>query len=144
MQSMPAHHASDRMMWISPDRVLYVGLLGVPSVRTIGAVMAYVAVEGSIRVSIDGGEWQTTQLAVVPPYVPHRVTSEARLIHMVKLEAETVDMARLPAPMAGCGAVDAPWFVEHVRQCHRELNAQGRDIDPVSYTHLTLPTKRIV
>jgi AraC-like DNA-binding protein len=129
MQSMPARRASDRLMWITPDRVFYVGLLGAPSVRTIGAVIAYVAVERSIRVSIDGGEWQTTQLAVVPPYVPHRVTSEARLIHMVKLEAETVDMARLPAPMGACGAVDAPWFVEHVRQCHRELSARGRDID---------------
>jgi AraC-like DNA-binding protein len=128
MQSMPARRASDRLMWITPDRVFYVGLLGAPSVRTIGAVIAYVAVEGSIRVSIDGGEWHTAQLAVVPPYVPHRVTSEARLIHMVKLEAETVDMARLPAPMGACGAVDAPWFVERVRQCHCELSAQG-DVD---------------
>jgi AraC-like DNA-binding protein len=116
-------------MWITPDRVFYVGLLGAPSVRTMGAVMAYVAVEGSIRVSLDGGEWQTTELAVVPPYVPHRVMSEARLINVVKLEAESVDLAALPAPMAGCGAVEAPWFVERVRRCQRELCAQGRDID---------------
>jgi AraC-like DNA-binding protein len=129
MHSTPARRASDRLMWITPDRVFYVGLLGAPSVRTIGALIAYVAVEGAIRVSIDGGEWQTTQLAVVPPYVSHRVMSEARLIHVVQLEAETVDMARLPAPMAGCGAVDAPWFVERVRQSHRELCAHGRDID---------------
>lgn len=129
MQSLPARHACERLMWITPDRVFYVGLLGAPSVRTIGAVIAYVAVEGTIRVSIDGGEWQTTQLAVVPPYVPHRVTSEARLIHVVQLEAESVDMAALPAPMAGCGAIDAPWFVEHVRRCREELTVQGRDID---------------
>ncbi|WP_249931111.1 AraC family transcriptional regulator [Ramlibacter sp. 2FC] len=129
MRSTPAHRASDRLMWITPDRVFYVGLLGAPSVRTMGAVIAYVAAEGAIRVSIDGGEWQTTQLAVVPPYVPHRVMSEARLIHMVKLEAETVDMAHLPAPMGACGAVDAPWFVERVRHLHRELSTQGCDID---------------
>jgi AraC-like DNA-binding protein len=129
MHSTPARRASDRLMWITPDRVFYVGLLGAPSVRTLGAVVAYVAAEGAIRVSIDGGEWQTTQLAVVPPYVPHRVMSEVRLIHMVKLEAETVDMAHLPAPMRECGAVGAPWFVERVRHCHRELSAQGRDID---------------
>lgn len=129
MHSTPARRASDRLMWITPDRVFYVGLLGAPSVRTMGAVIAYVAVEGAIRVSIDGGQWQTTELAVVPPYVAHRVMSEARLIHVVKLEAETVDMARLPAPMGERGAVDAPWFVERVRQCHRELSAQGRDID---------------
>ena len=129
MQFTPARRSSDRLMWITPDRVFYVGLLGALSVRTMGAVMAYVAVEGSIRVSIDGGEWQTTQLAVVPPYVPHRVLSEARLINVVKLEAEAVDLAALPAPLAGCGAVDAPWFVERVRRCQRELCAQGRDID---------------
>lgn len=129
MRTTTAHHASDRLMWITPDRVFYAGLLGAPSVRTLGAVVAYVAVEGHIRVSIDGGEWQTTQLAVVPPYVPHCVTSEARLIHMVKLEAETVNMAQLPAPMAGCGAVDAPWFVERVRRFHIELSTQAREID---------------
>ena len=129
MHCTPARRASDRLMWITPDRVFYVGLLGAPSVRTIGAVIAYVAVEGTIRVSIDGGEWQATQLAVVPPHVPHRVMSEARLIHVVQLEAETVDMTHLPAPMAGCGAVDAPWFVERARQCHRALSAQGRDVD---------------
>ena len=129
MQFIPARRPSDRLMWITPDRVFYVGLLGAPSVRTMGAVMAYVAVEGSIRVSIDGGEWQNTQLAVVPPYVPHRVISEARLINVVKLEAESVDLAALPAPMDRCGAVDAPWFVERVRRCQRDLCAQGRDID---------------
>jgi AraC-like DNA-binding protein len=129
MHCTPARRASDRLMWISPDRVFYVGLLGAPSVRTIGAVIAYVAVEGAIRVSIGGGEWQATQLAVVPPHVPHRVMSEARLIHVVQLEAETVDMTHLPAPMAGCGAVDAPWFVERVRQCRSALSAQGRDVD---------------
>lgn len=129
MEHMPARHASDRLMWITPDRVFYVGLLGAPSVRTMGAVIAYVAVEGSIRISIDGGEWQTTQLAVVQPYVPHQVQSEARVINLVKLEAEAVDLAALPAPMNSCGAVDAPWFVERVRRCQRELCRQGRDVD---------------
>jgi AraC-like DNA-binding protein len=129
MELISARRPSDRLMWITPDRVLYVGLLGAPSTRTIGAVMAYVATEGSIRVSLDGGEWQTTQLAVVPPYVPHRVMSEARLINLVKLEAEAVDPHALPAPMNGCGAVDAPWFLERVRGCCRQLCAQGRDID---------------
>src|SRR5438093_4984404 len=132
MQFIPARSPSDRLMWITPDRVFYVGLLGAPSVRTMGAVMAYVAVEGSIRVSIDGGEWQTTQLAVVPPYMPHRVMSEARLINVVKLEAEAVDLAALPAPMDRCGAVDAPWFVEHIRRSQRDLCGQGRDTAPLA------------
>jgi AraC-like DNA-binding protein len=34
--------------------------------------------------------------------------------------------------MRGCGAVDAPWFVERVRRCQRELCAQGREVDLAS------------
>ena len=119
-------------MWITPDRVFYAGLLGAPSVRTMGSVIAYVAVEGAIRISIDGGEWQTTQLAVVPPFVPHRVLAESRLINVIKVEAEAVDLDALPDPLSGCGAIDAPWFVERVRRSQRELCAQGRDVDLMS------------
>lgn len=126
---LPPRRSSDRLMWITPDRVFYVGLLGAPSVRTMGSVIAYVAVEGSIRVSIDGGEWQVGRMAVVPAYVPHQVISEARLINVIKLEAETVDLAALPEPLRGSGAVDAPWFVDRVRACQRELCANGREVD---------------
>src|SRR5512140_3246385 len=128
-QQLPQRRSSDRLMWITPDRVYYVGLLGAPSVRTMGAVIAYVAVEGSISVRIDGGEWQVGPMAVVPAYVPHQVISQARLINVIKLEAETVDVAALPAPLCASGVVDAPWFVERVRACQRELCANGRDVD---------------
>ena len=128
--SSPGH--ANRLMWITPNRVFYVGLLGAPSVRTMGSVIAYVAVHGSIRISIDGGDWQTTQLAVVPPFVPHRVLSESRLINVIKLEAESVDLDTLPDPFRGRGAVDAPWFVEQVRRCQHELSTQGRDVDLMS------------
>ena len=84
-QHLPGRRPSNRLMWITPDRVFYAGLLGAPSVRTMGAVMAYVAAEGFIRSSLDGGEWQTTQLAVVPPHTPHRVLSESRLINVVEI-----------------------------------------------------------
>lgn len=121
--------SSDRLMWITPDRVFYVGLLGAPSVRTMGSVIVYVAVEGSIGIRIDGGEWQLTRMAVVQPYVPHQVMAEARLIDVIKLEAESIDLAALPAMLRGCGAVDAPEFVAHVQRRQRELCSQGRDID---------------
>ena len=129
MQISPVGRPSDRLMWITPDRVFYAGLLGAPASRTMGAVIAYVATEGSIRVSIGGGPWQTTQLAVIPPYAPHRVVAEARLINVVKLEADAVAPGALPAPLGGLGAVDAPGFVEHMRRCRRELCEQGRDAD---------------
>ena len=119
----------DRLMWISADRLFYVGLLGVPSVRTMGCLIAYVALEGSIRIKNDTGEWQSTQLAVVPPCVPHRVLSESPHIDVIKLEAETVDLAALPDPLRGCGAIDAPWFVERVREGQRTLCARSGSLD---------------
>jgi AraC-like DNA-binding protein len=126
---LPAQRHSDRLMWITPDRVFYVGLLGVPSIRTMGSVIAYVAVEGCVHISIDGGEWQVSEMAVVPPYIPHRIRSEARKINVIKVEAETVNLAALPEPLRGSGAVDAPWFVERVRRCQRELCSRGHDLD---------------
>lgn len=124
--------SSDRLMWITPDRVFYVGLLGAPAVRTMGSLIVYVAVEGSIGIRLDGGEWQVTRMAVVPPYMPHQVMAEARLIDVIKLEAESIDLKSLPEPLRGRGAVDAPWFVEHVRQRQRELCAAGRSPDLLS------------
>ena len=87
----------DRMMWITPDRVFYLGLLGAPTVRQMGSVLVYVSVAGSaIRIRLDGGEWQRTEMAVVPPYVPHQVMSESRTVIVMKVEAETVDLGALP------------------------------------------------
>jgi AraC-like DNA-binding protein len=120
---------SERFMWLTPDRVLYVGLLGTPAVRTMGSVNVYVAYEGTIQVRIDGGDWQTTQLAVVPPYMPHQVSAEARLIHVLQIEAETVDLPALPPVLRGCGAVDDATFVQRVRQVERQLRAAGQAVD---------------
>ncbi|MFM0156909.1 helix-turn-helix domain-containing protein [Paraburkholderia sediminicola] len=128
-EQLSAQRDSDRVMWITPDRLFYSGLLGAPSTRTMGSVMAYVAVEDSLHISIDGGKWQVCEVAVVPPYVPHRILSEARLINLLKIEAETVDLAALPEPLRGCGAVVAPRFVERMRHCQRELCDLGRDLD---------------
>jgi AraC-like DNA-binding protein len=116
-------------MWITPERVFYVGLLGVPSVRTMGSVIAYVATTGLVRIRLDGGEWQSTEMAVVPPYVPHEVVSEARHIIVVKVEADSADLNALPAALKGSGAVHAPEFVRLVRQRHHELSEQGAALD---------------
>ena len=59
-----------RFMWITPDRVLYVGLIGAPSMRTMGSVNVYVAQQGAIRVRVEGGDWHKTELAVLPPLLP--------------------------------------------------------------------------
>ena len=128
----PSGVPSKRLMWITADRVLYVGLIGAPSMRTMGSVNVYVAHHGSIRIRIAGGDWQTTELAVVPPYVPHQVVAESRHINVLQIEAETVDHAALPAHLRHCGAVDAPWFVEYVRRRQGELCASGHGLESMA------------
>ena len=95
----PARRPSDRFMWLTPDRVLYVGLLGAPTVRTMGSVNLYVSQQGRVRLRLEGGDWHEGELAVVPPHLPHQVLAEARHINVLQSEAETVDLGALPSPL---------------------------------------------
>src|SRR5882757_7672950 len=79
-----------RLMWINTDRCLYAGLLGKPSQRSLGAFAIYASLETPFRISVDSGEWQSSDLVVVPPYQSHRVASEANLIALVMIEPETI------------------------------------------------------
>ena len=116
--------APNPLMWITPGRVCYSGLLGRPSVRKIGGTSIYIAQQAPIRVSIDGEDWLESDLLVVPPYVPHCVASEARFITDLIVEPETVDHSLLPAVMRDQrGIVHAPEFVEHVRHALERLRA---------------------
>ena len=122
--------SADRMMWITPDRVFYAGLLGNPSEHVCGAIVIYIALEDMIHISVAGGGWRTTQLAVIQPYVPHKVACDARHIAVLYIEPESVDMARLPAMFAGAnGAIDARGFAAHVRGCHARMIGMGRHFD---------------
>ncbi len=109
--------AAKPLMWITPGRVLYAGLLGRPSLRKIGGFIIYVAQQQPIRVSINGGPWQQGDLVVLPPYVPHRIASETRFIIDLIIEPETLQQDLLPAFLRGQqGVVQAPAFVARVRQ----------------------------
>lgn len=121
--------SADRMMWITPDRVFYAGLLGAPAMHTKGAIIVYVAIEAPLRVRIDGGEWQTCEVAVVQPYVPYEVACDARHVLDILIEPETVDLARLPALLKACGPVDAPAFAQKVRRAHEYLVRSGGAVD---------------
>lgn len=121
-----------RLMWLTADRVLYVGLLGAPTVRTMGSVNVYVATQDAIHIRIADGPWQIGVMAVVPPYVPHQVVADARLIQVLQVEAETVDLPALPAPLSGCGVVDDPAFVQRVRGAVSSLRGQGQGVDLAS------------
>jgi AraC-like DNA-binding protein len=98
-------------MWITPGRVLYAGLLGRPGTRRLGGWIVYFADETPLRLTTEASaapeaSWPQGVLAVVPPYQPHRVTSQARMLSNLILEPESFDAAALPpvlAPML-CGS----------------------------------------
>ncbi|MDB5816676.1 MAG: putative transcriptional regulator, LumQ-like [Rhizobacter sp.] len=111
---------SGRLMWLDTDRVLYVGLLGVPSVRNFGAVSVYVSLRVPHRISLNGGPWQTTDLSVVPPHVPHRILCDERMICNLLIEVDAVDLSALPDFIRDrAGAVDAPGVLADLRAAVR-------------------------
>lgn len=141
---VPLWHRSNRVMWINDDRVFYAGLAGAMSTRRMGGWHLYVALGDPIRVSIDGQPWQGADLALVPPYTPHQVACEERLLADLVIEAESVDPAALP-PLLGspAGAVQgADEFVRRVRHFHAWLCTRGRqaplataDVDTCLFGH---------
>lgn len=140
--ALPPGDRRNRVMWLNNDRVFYAGLLGDVSVRTMGGWLVYVSLGAPLRIALGDAEtgkmpadapWQTTDLAVVPPYLPHRVACDQRLVSSVTVEPETVDESRLPAFMRGApGAVqgdEAQRMVQRVRAAHAWLRTHGHAID---------------
>ena len=81
---------SGHLMLITPERVFYAGLLGRPRQRCSGAFHVYVAIEGGLRLSVEGGRESYGELAVVPPDVRHTIASDYRSVICVLIEPETV------------------------------------------------------
>lgn len=133
----PSPAPSERVMWLNADRVLYVGLLGEPSVRTFGAFSIYVSLRSPHRICVDGGEWEETLLSVVPPYVGHRIESDDRMICNILIESETVRLGDLPEHIRiGRGAVhDAKALatmrdaLDKFKRCATRQYARTEDFD---------------
>ncbi len=121
--------SAERMMWITPERVFYAGLLGEPSMHTRGCLTVHVAVEAPLKVCVAGGPWQQAEVAVVQPGMPYQVACEGRHAIGLLVEPETVDMGTLPGLLRSSGAVHAPEFAAHVRQCHARMVAAGAALD---------------
>jgi AraC-like DNA-binding protein len=122
--------SADRVMWITADRVFYVGLLGMPSTRNVGAISLYVALQSPVRISVDGGEWQTGNVAVVQAYTSHRVACDARHIAVIHVEPESVDVANLPMLLQHpSGLVDWDSLRARVLSAHELLIRNGRCAD---------------
>lgn len=122
--------SSERVMWITPDRVFYVGLLGAPSARNFGAISIYVGLDSPVRVSVDGGEWQAGNMAVVQPYTSHRVACDSRHIAVIHVEPESVDCALLPELLRQpSGSVSFEDFRTRVMRSHDALIRNGKQFD---------------
>ena len=133
-----------RVMWLNNDRVFYVGLLGSVSVRTMGSWLVYAALGAPLRIALEDAEaciaagdapWQSAQLAVVPPWVPHRVACDERLICKVMIEPETVDEAALPSwlrqsmgPVPDSHPELLP-MLQRVRRTHALLRGTDQQVD---------------
>lgn len=124
--AMRRSRSTERVMWITLDRLFYAGLLGVPSTRNFGSISVYVALESPVRISVDGGAWEAGHVAVVQPYVSHRVACDARHIVGIHIEPESVDCTRLPAWLRqASGLAAADDLCEKVRGCHESLLRDG-------------------
>jgi AraC-like DNA-binding protein len=103
---VPSITRHEPMMWLNTDRVLYVGLAGAPSARTLGAYSIYLSLNKPHRIRIDDGVWEEAELSVVPSYVPHSIVAGERMFCNILIESDSVDAASLPAFIAhGCGAI---------------------------------------
>ena len=142
--ALPLSDRRNRVMWLNNDRVFYAGLLGPVSVRTMGGWLIYASLGAPLRIALEDADagitaadapWQTAQLAVVPPWVPHRVACDERLICSITIEPETVDTCALPAWVhQHAGPVpashpDALPMLQRVRAAHTWLRTQGRQVD---------------
>ena len=143
-QTLPMADKRNRVMWLNNDRVFYAGLLGEVSVRTMGGWLVYASLGAPIRIALGdapapgtyaAAHWHSTDLAVVPPYQPHSVACDARLICSITIEPETVALAALPAFMrrhvgaVPAGDAEAAAVLQRVRAAHTWLREQGSGAD---------------
>lgn len=128
----------ERLMWLTTQRVFYAGLLGRAAERTMGGHGVYVSPAGAPpnRLRVGGGAWQSGELLVVPPQVPHEIESAHPLILNLLIESESVDPAGMPEWLQHCGPVRAPAFVQRVRESHAQLlaaSARGQRFDGLDF-----------
>jgi AraC-like DNA-binding protein len=121
-----------RIMLINPDRVVYAGLLGVTSTRKLGALTVYASLAKPFRICLGERGGRTAELAVVPPYTPHRIESEDRVIGVLMIEPESIDAARLPRFLQPAAA-DRAGILRRIRDSffdlrHGDIRA-GRETD---------------
>ncbi|MBL6749068.1 MAG: helix-turn-helix domain-containing protein [Nevskia sp.] len=97
----PPRAADEGRMLITGSRLAYRGPFGHPGIRTLGGWTFYLALDRRFSISMGESPAAHAAFAAVPPYVPHRVTTQAREMAQVLVEAETVDDAFFRQLVAG-------------------------------------------
>lgn len=83
---------TQKYMLVLDDRVFYQGLTGNKmNERRLGSLTFYAALSGDCRLKLGDGEWQSQELAMVPPYQPHQVATESGQVIIVMIEPERLD-----------------------------------------------------
>jgi AraC-like DNA-binding protein len=84
------------LMLITRERVAYIGLLGRPRTREFGSLTVYISLSAPFQIQVADREWESAEMYVVAPDTPHRITTSDRLIGVLLVEPETVNLALLP------------------------------------------------
>jgi AraC-like DNA-binding protein len=115
---------SGHLMLITPERVFYAGLLGRPRQRCSGAFHVYVAIEGGLLLSPDGARESSGELAVVPPYQPHTISSDYRAVICATIEPESVCAGAIDELALRLSGPDRPLFAARIRRAYDHLQRQ--------------------
>ncbi len=90
-------------MLVLDDRIYYFGLLGNRmKTRRLGALAIYLSPSGQLRLKDPDGVWTTHDLAIVPPYQPHQVSSGCGWIISVLIEPEKLKDGEVEALLSLC------------------------------------------
>jgi AraC-like DNA-binding protein len=119
---------SGHLMLITPERVFYAGLLGRPRERCPGAFHIYVAIEGSLWLTMVGGVQGCGELLVVPPNLRHTIASDHRSAICLVIEPESVRAGAMEALAERLSGPERPLFVRRIRQAYAQLRECRDDI----------------
>ena len=130
-----ATRESGHLMLITPERVLYAGLLGRPRQRCPGAFYIYVSIEGGLWLTSADGRESYGELAVIPPNVRHTISSDHRSVINLVIEPESVREGAFEELAARLSGADAPYFVQRIRAAYAELRRRqhGDDISNTEF-----------
>jgi AraC-like DNA-binding protein len=123
---------SGHLMLITPERVFYAGLLGRPRQRCSGAFHVYVAIEGGLRLAVEGARESHGELAVVPPNMRHTIASDYRSVICVLIEPETIGAGALDGLAERLSGIERQFFADRIRAAYKQLLRQPCGGDVVS------------